>query len=87
MVGAGMNDKVRIKAFILENFLFTDNNNALDDSASLIGQGVIDSTGILEVIMFLEEAFAIKILDEEMVPHNFDSIDAIATFIEKKRHK
>jgi acyl carrier protein len=87
MVGSGMSDKARIKAFILNNFLFTDDSNAIDDGASLIEQGVIDSTGILEVIAFLEETFSVTIRDEEMIPENFDSIDRIAAFTEKKHQK
>jgi acyl carrier protein len=83
--GAGMSEHQRIKEFILKNFLFTDDMSALADDASLIGQGVIDSTGILEIIVFLEETFSIKISDEEMTPVHFDSIDAISAFVDSKR--
>jgi acyl carrier protein len=81
-----MGDQDRVKEFILRNFLFTDDMNAIANDALLIEQGVIDSTGILEVIMFLEESFSIKVKDEEMTPAHFESIDAIAAFIEKKHH-
>ena len=82
-----MGEQQRIKEFILSNFLFTDDANAISNDVSLIGQGVIDSTGILEVIVFLETEFSIKISDEEMTPVNFDSIDAIAAFIDRVRTK
>ena len=85
--GAGMGEQQRIKDFILSNFLFTDDGNAISNDVSLIGQGVIDSTGILEVIVFLETEFSIKIADEEMTPANFDSIDAIAAFVDRTRNK
>ncbi len=82
-----MGEQQRIKDFILSNFLFTDDGNAISNDVSLIGQGVIDSTGILEVIVFLETEFSIKIADEEMTPANFDSIDAIAAFVDRARNK
>jgi acyl carrier protein len=74
-----------IKSFVLKNFLFTDDANALSDSTSLIGEGIIDSTGILELVSYLEESFGIKVTDEEMTPANFDSIQNIAAFIGRKR--
>jgi acyl carrier protein len=82
-----MGEQQRIKNFILSNFLFTDDANAISNHVSLIGQGVIDSTGILEVIVFLETEFSIKISDEDMTPDNFDSIDAIAAFVDRVRSK
>ena len=82
-----MGEQQRIKEFILGNFLFTDDANAIGNDVYLIGQGVIDSTGILEVIVFLETEFSIKISDEEMTPENFDSIDAIAAFVDRVRTK
>lgn len=80
-----MSDVQRIKEYVLKNFLFTDDVKALSDSASLIGEGVIDSTGILELVNYLEETFGIKVDDEEMTPANFDSIQTIAAFVGRKR--
>ncbi len=79
-----MGEQQQIREFILKNFLFTDDVNAIADDTSLITQGVIDSTGILEVIVFLEETFSIVVRDEEMTPEHFDSVNAIAAFVEKK---
>lgn len=75
----------KTKNFILKNCLFTDDASALKDDQSLMQTGVMDSTGILELIMFLEENFGIKVNDEEMVPDNLDSVDAIAHFVMAKQ--
>ena len=74
----------KVKEYILENYLFTDDMSALGNGDSFIEMGIIDSTGILEVIFFLEEAFAIAVDDDEMVPENFDSVNNIAAFVNKK---
>lgn len=79
-----MTSKVKIKSFILENYLFTDDQEALNDADSFLQQGIIDSTGILEVIFFLEEEFGISVADEEMIPENLDSVENLAKFVEAK---
>ncbi|MFO1406378.1 MAG: acyl carrier protein [Steroidobacteraceae bacterium] len=80
-----MNDRDKIKKFVLNNFLFTDDPSAVQDGASLIEGGIVDSTGILELIMFLDETLAVRVEDAEMVPANFESIDAIVNFVARKR--
>ncbi|GAC1445111.1 MAG: acyl carrier protein [Chloroflexota bacterium] len=72
----------QIHEFVVSNFLF-DSGNIADD-ASLMGEGVIDSTGILELVMFVEESFGIVVTDDEVVPENFDSISALARYITSK---
>lgn len=79
-----MSTKETLRNFILENYMFTDDQNALKDSDSFLDSGIIDSTGILEVVMFLEESFGIKVDDEEMVPENLDSIDNLVAFVARK---
>ncbi len=74
----------KLRIYILENFLFSDDQNELDDDDSFIEKEIIDSTGILEVIEFLEEESNIKIEDEDMVPDNLDSINKIISFVERK---
>ena len=74
-----------IRAYILENFLFSRDDSALQDEQSLIGSGVIDSTGILELIQYLEQAFGIQVADEEMLPANLDSVARIAAFVSLKQ--
>jgi acyl carrier protein len=74
-----------IKKFIAKNFLFSDDTSVVRDDQSLMSSGTLDSTGILELIMFVEEKFAVKIPDEDMLPENFDSVNAIAAYIERKK--
>ena len=73
------------KRFILTNYLFTDDMKAVSDEHSLMESGTMDSTGVLELITHLEETYGIKVADEEMIPANLDSINAIATYVESKR--
>lgn len=77
--------KKEVKSFILRNYLFTEDDSALADDVSLMQQGVTDSTGILELIMHLEDTYAIKVADEDMVPENLDSVQSIVRFVERKR--
>ena len=79
-----MDYKATIKPFILSNFLFTDDDAAVADDTSLIRGGIVDSTGILELIEFIESAYDIRIAPEEMVPANFDTIDSIGLFLGRK---
>jgi acyl carrier protein len=74
----------QIRTFVLTNFYVAD-PGALPDSASLLDRGVIDSTGVLEVIGFLEDTFSIKIEDHEMVPDNLDSIERLCGFVDRKK--
>jgi acyl carrier protein len=79
-----MNIKDTVRQFIRENF-YIGNPDALADNASLLEHGIVDSTGILEVVAFLEKAFAIRVDDADMVPENLDTIDGIVAYIERKR--
>jgi acyl carrier protein len=76
--------KQKIREFITRNFYVAD-PASLGDGDSLLERGVIDSTGVLEVIMFLESDFGIAVEDAEMVPENLDSIDALAAFVARKQ--
>lgn len=73
-----------IRTYVLENYLFTDDQSELDSNDSFLEKGIIDSTGILEIILFLEEEFAIEVADQEMIPDNLDSVTNIVNFIGKK---
>lgn len=79
-----MNHRQQIKQFVLRNYLFTEDENAVADGDSLIRNGTIDSTGMLELISHLEDSYSIKVADVEMVPANFDSIDAITAYVASK---
>lgn len=73
-----------IVAFIRENFLFDDDGTGLDEEESLLESGVIDSTGILEIVQFLEEKYAFQVEDEEITPENLDSVANISRFVAQK---
>jgi acyl carrier protein len=79
-----MDVKSRIRQFVTENFYLPD-PAALDDNASLIDLGVVDSTGVLEVISFLESTFELTVREDETVPENLDSIARITAYVERKR--
>ena len=78
-----MNDSSKVRDFVVKNFLFGDGASLKEDT-SFLEEGIIDSTGILELIMFLEETYGIEIKDSELVPDNMDSLQSIARFVEKK---
>ena len=75
----------QIQNFILENYLFTNDASALGVDDSLLGRGIVDSTGMLEIIFFIEEQLGVKVKDEEMIPDNLDSVNRIAAFVESRR--
>jgi acyl carrier protein len=74
-----------IRQFIIDNFLMGQDSNDLKDDSSFLEEGVIDSTGVLELVGFLEENYNIKVEDEELIPENLDSIKNIRAYIERKR--
>jgi acyl carrier protein len=73
-----------VREFVVQNFYVQD-AAALDDGASLLDTGIVDSTGVLEVAAFLEKSFDIAIADDEMVPENLDTIARIAAFVVRKQ--
>ena len=73
----------QIRSFIIENFLF-GNDEGLKDDTSFLEEGIIDSTGILELVSFMEEQFSITVDDEELIPENLDSINNVTFYLEKK---
>ncbi|MCB5201417.1 acyl carrier protein [Neorhizobium sp. T786] len=72
-----------LREFIAENFLFRADAD-IANSQSLLDSGVIDSTGVLELIAFLEASYGISIADEEIVPENLDSVDSMAGYLMRK---
>ena len=75
----------QIRTFIVDTFLFGEGGSGFTDADSLLAKGIIDSTGVLELVAFLEESFAIQVADDELVPANFDSIDKLSNFVTHKR--
>ena len=64
--------------------MFSDDGYQLSEDASFLEEGIVDSTGVLELVMFVEETFNITVEDEEIVPENFDSVSCLAAYV---RHK
>jgi len=76
-----------VKEFIIENFLFGEEDQLMLDT-DFFDQGIIDSTGVVELVSFLEETFNISIDDEELIPENLSSLKNIDVFLQKKlNHK
>ncbi|GFO64849.1 acyl carrier protein [Geomonas paludis] len=79
-----MNVKDEIRSFVVENFLFGDAGELTDDS-SFIREGIVDSTGILQLVAYLQEHYQVAVTDEELIPENLDSVQRVAAFVEGKR--
>lgn len=77
------NAKEAIRKYVVDNFLFGDGGNLREDS-SFLEDGIIDSTGILELVSFLETTYSISVKDEELVPENLDSINNILSYLHTK---
>ena len=74
----------QVKAFVVENFMFGQGGDGLADTDSLMDKGIVDSTGVLEMVTFLEETWGITVEDDELLPENLDSIANIAAFVNRK---
>ena len=72
-----------VRTYVVEHFLFGEGDTLRTDT-SFLEEGIVDSTGILELVMFLEETYGIKIEDSELVPENFDALGNIAQYLDKK---
>jgi acyl carrier protein len=77
--------KTTVRQYILENFLMGDAGVKLTDDQSFLDHHIIDSTGFIELVTFLETTYGIQIKDDEMIPENLDSLDSIGRFIGSKK--
>lgn len=77
--------ETQIRHYILENFLYTKDEGKLQNTTSFLEDGIVDSTGILELLLFVEEAFGIHVEDEEVTPENFDSVERLKHYILMKK--
>ncbi len=75
-----------IRQFVLDDLLMGDTTSMLDDGESFLETGTIDSSGVLEVVMFLEHNFQLKVQDRELVPENLDSVNRLVQFVMRKKH-
>ena len=81
-----MEIKEQVRQFIVSNFYVAD-PASLNDDASLLDAGIVDSTGVLEVITFIEGTFGVTVEDAEMLPENLDAVNRISAFVQKKKGK
>ena len=72
-----------VRAFVVENFLYGE-DDGLERDTSFLDKGIVDSTGMLELVEFLESTYEVELVDEDMVPENLDSIERVAAFLERK---
>lgn len=78
--------KMRITEFIHKNFLMSSGAIKFTNDDSFMEKGIIDSTGVLEMVNFIQQNFNIKITDEDLVPENLDSVNKIISFVQKKQN-
>ena len=75
--------KAKVREFVIQNFMFGEGGQ-FTDGESFLEAGIIDSTGVLELVGFLEATFGIAVADEELVPANLDSVDNVVRFVQRK---
>ena len=73
-----------LRRFIIDNFLFGVEDSQFSDDDSFLEKGLIDSTGVLELVAFIEEQYGIRFQDDEIIPENLDSINKLIQFLNKK---
>jgi acyl carrier protein len=76
--------KGKMRAFILDTFLVAPGEQVIDDEDSFIDRHLVDSTGFLEIIMFLEDTWGIAVHDDEVIPENLDSLNGLDAFVRRK---
>ena len=74
-----------IRQFVIANFLFGEDNGSLKPDESFLETGIIDSTGVLELVAFLESTYGFRVRDNELTPDNLDSLDRVAAFVRRKQ--
>ncbi len=74
-----------VRQYVIDNFLFGRGGDSLKDDDSFLEKGIVDSTGMMEMVAFLEKTYGIKVLDKDLVPDNLDSIGRIVKFVGRKR--
>lgn len=76
--------EAEVRQYVLDKFLFGRTEVELSGDTSFLDSGIIDSTGVLELVAFLEEKFQVKVEDEDLIPANLDSVNAVTRFVERK---
>lgn len=79
-----MEIRAKIRSYVAKNLLFSDNGFKYSDDTSFLKEGIVDSMGVLELVIFVEETFGVSADDHEIIPDNFDSVNKLANYIERK---
>jgi len=79
-----MEIEAQIRKYVAQNLLFSDNGFEYDDDDSFLQEGIVDSVGVLELVLFVEETFGVTVDDQEITPDNFDSVNKLARYIRSK---
>ena len=82
-----MEVKSELRRFIIENFYYGQDDQSLGDDVSFLENGIIDSTGVLELVSFIQEAYHIRVDDAELLPENLDSLNRLDSFIARKKER
>jgi acyl carrier protein len=82
-----MEIKKEIKEYISKNLLFSNDGYGFTDDASFLEEGIVDSQGVMELVMFVEDQFKISVADEDITPDNFDSVQLLADYVRRKSGK
>lgn len=77
--------KDQVRQYIVDNFIMGSDEQPFSDADSLLELHIVDSTGFLELIVFIEDTFGIQVADEDMVPENLDGLNAIETYVNRKK--
>lgn len=77
-----MEIQAQIRDFIAQNLLYSDNGFGYRDDASFLEEGIVDSVGVMDLVLFIEETFGLTVEDEDLTPDNFDSVNKLATYIQ-----
>ncbi|MCC7128876.1 MAG: acyl carrier protein [Anaerolineae bacterium UTCFX2] len=80
-----MTIEAQIKDYISKNLLFSSDGFNYPDDASFIDEGIVDSQGVMDLVFFVEETFKVQVQDSEIVPDNFDSIEKVTAYIQRKQ--
>ena len=79
-----MEIQAQIRDHIAKNILFSDNGFTYSDDASFLEEGIVDSLGVMDLILFIEEKFGVSVKDEDITPDNFDSVNKLAGYIQRQ---
>ncbi len=74
----------KVRRFVIDNFLFGQDDGQLENDTSFLQAGIVDSSGVLELVVFIEETYGIKIDDDELIPENLDSINSVSRYVTGK---